>query len=129
MPERVSDIGEFGLIRRISDFLKKNGIGSERVIVGIGDDTASFLPRPGYELLVTCDCMVEGRHYLPRYIRPLDLGRRAMALNIDFAPTILDFAGVPIPTQMQGRSLRPLIEGRIPPDWRQLGQVARRGQY
>jgi thiamine-monophosphate kinase len=26
--------------------------------------------------------MVEGRHYLPRYIRPLDLGRRAMALNI-----------------------------------------------
>jgi len=82
MPERVSDIGEFGLIRRISDLLKKSGIGSERVTVGIGDDTASFLPRPGYELLVTCDCMVEGRHYLPRYIRPLDLGRRAMALNI-----------------------------------------------
>jgi thiamine-monophosphate kinase len=26
--------------------------------------------------------MVEGRHYLPRYIRPFDLGRRAMALNI-----------------------------------------------
>ena len=82
MPERVSDIGEFGLIRRISDLLKKSGIGSERVTVGIGDDTASFLPRPGYEILVTCDCMVEGRHYLPRYIRPLDLGRRAMALNI-----------------------------------------------
>src|SRR4030067_1081900 len=82
MPERVRDIGEFGLIRRISDLLKKEGIRSERVTVGIGDDTASFLPRPGYELLVTCDCMVEGRHYLPRYIGPLDLGRRAMALNI-----------------------------------------------
>ena len=82
MPERVSDIGEFGLIRRISDLLKKEGIRSERVTVGIGDDTASFIPRPGYELLATCDCMVEGRHYLPRYIRPSDLGRRAMTLNI-----------------------------------------------
>jgi len=82
MPERVGDIGEFGLIRRISDLLGKEGIRSERVTLGIGDDTASFLPRPGYEILVTCDCMVEGRHYLPKYIRPFDLGRRAMALNI-----------------------------------------------
>jgi arylsulfatase A-like enzyme len=40
-------------------------------------------------------------------------------LNIDFAPTILDLAGAPIPAQMQGRSLRPPIEGRIPPDGRQ----------
>jgi len=82
MPERVSDIGEFGLIRRISDLLNRDGIRSERVTIGIGDDTASFLPRPGYEVLVTCDCLVEGRHYLSRYISPLDLGRRAMTLNI-----------------------------------------------
>jgi len=82
MPERVGDIGEFGLIRRISDLLSREGIRSERVTLGIGDDTASFLPRPGYEILVTCDCMVEGRHYLPKYIRPFDLGRRAMSLNI-----------------------------------------------
>jgi thiamine-monophosphate kinase len=52
------------------------------VTLGIGDDTASFLPRPGYELLVTCDCLVEGRHYLTGRIDPLDLGRRAMTLNI-----------------------------------------------
>ena len=82
MPERVGDIGEFGLIRRISDLLNRDGIRSERVTLGIGDDTASFLPRPGYEVLVTCDCLVEGRHYLSRYISPLDLGRRAMTLNI-----------------------------------------------
>jgi thiamine-monophosphate kinase len=82
MPERVDDIGEFGLIRRISTLLDQEGIRSERVAVGIGDDTASFLPRSGYELLITCDCMVEGRHYLPGKIRPYDLGRRAMTLNI-----------------------------------------------
>ncbi len=82
MTERVSDIGEFGLIRRIDELLKKEGIRSERVTLGIGDDTAAFRPRSGYELLITCDCIVEGRHYLPEYIRPLDLGRRAMVVNI-----------------------------------------------
>ncbi|HUL20300.1 MAG TPA: thiamine-phosphate kinase [Thermodesulfobacteriota bacterium] len=81
-PERVTDIGEFGLIRRIGDLVNREGVRSERVTLGIGDDTASFVPRPGYELLVTCDCVVEGRHYLPGKISPLDLGRRAMTLNI-----------------------------------------------
>jgi thiamine-monophosphate kinase len=82
MAERVNDIGEFGLIRRIRDLLNGEGFRSERVTLGIGDDTAAFLPRPGYELLLTCDCIVEGRHYLSEYIRPFDLGRRAMVVNI-----------------------------------------------
>src|SRR5262249_55955733 len=41
----------------------------------------------------------------------------AMALNIDLAPTMLDYAGVAIPQTMQGRSLRPLVEGKTPA-WR-----------
>jgi thiamine-monophosphate kinase len=82
MTDRVSDIGEFGLIRRISDLLNRDGIRSERVTLGIGDDTASFLPRPGYEILVTCDAIVEGRHYLSAHITPFDLGCRAMTVNI-----------------------------------------------
>jgi thiamine-monophosphate kinase len=82
MSQRITDIGEFGLIRKINDLLIREGIRSERVTLGIGDDTASFLPRPGYEILVTCDSLVEGRHYLPGHITPLDLGRRAMTLNI-----------------------------------------------
>ncbi|MBI4766955.1 MAG: thiamine-phosphate kinase [Deltaproteobacteria bacterium] len=82
MSERIKDIGEFPLIERIHDLLNREGLRSERVTMGIGDDTASFLPRPGYELLVTCDSLVEGRHYLPGQISPLDLGRRAMTVNI-----------------------------------------------
>ena len=82
MAERVSGIGEFGLIRRISELLNRGGIRSDRVTLGIGDDTASFLPRPGFEVLVTCDAMVEGRHFLPEHIAPFDLGRRAMTVNI-----------------------------------------------
>jgi thiamine-monophosphate kinase len=82
MAERVGDIGEFGLIRKISDLINRDGIRSERVTLGIGDDTASFLPRPGFEVLVTCDAMVEGRHFLWARISPFDLGRRAMTVNI-----------------------------------------------
>ena len=82
MPETLAEIGEFGLIDRIHEFLRKEGVRAPGVMLGIGDDCASFLPRAGYELLVTCDCIVEGRHYLPDHITPLDLGRRAMALNI-----------------------------------------------
>lgn len=40
-----------------------------------------------------------------------------LALNVDLAPTILDLAGLPIPAEMQGRSLRPLIENQASPDW------------
>jgi thiamine-monophosphate kinase len=82
MPERIKDIGEFALIGRIHDLINREGHRSENVTMGIGDDTASFLPRPGYELLVTCDSLVEGRHYIPGNISPLDLGRRAMTVNI-----------------------------------------------
>jgi arylsulfatase A-like enzyme len=40
-----------------------------------------------------------------------------MVLNIDLAPTLLDFAGVAVPNPMQGRSWRPLLEGRAV-NWR-----------
>lgn len=82
MPETLASIGEFGMIRRIHKLLQKEDVQAPGVTVGIGDDTASFQPRAGYEVLVTCDCLVEGRHYLPDFISPIDLGRRAMVINI-----------------------------------------------
>jgi arylsulfatase A-like enzyme len=41
----------------------------------------------------------------------------ALALNIDIAPTILDFAGLGPPDTMQGRSLAPLLRGQRPANW------------
>jgi thiamine-monophosphate kinase len=82
MAESLKDIGEFGLIRRIGELLKREGVQAPGVSLGIGDDTASFKTRPGYEVLVTCDCVVEGRHFLRRHISAMDLGRRSMMLNI-----------------------------------------------
>jgi arylsulfatase A-like enzyme len=38
--------------------------------------------------------------------------------NIDFAETFLDAAGLPVPSEMQGRSLVPVLKGQTPEDWR-----------
>jgi arylsulfatase A-like enzyme len=37
--------------------------------------------------------------------------------NLDYAPTFLDLAGLPIPASMQGRSLAPLLRGESPANW------------
>lgn len=37
-----------------------------------------------------------------------------IALNIDIAPTILSFAGVPVPKKMQGKNLIAILENKIP---------------
>ena len=56
---------------------------------------------------------------LARYPRTFPRGRVVdeMVLNLDLAPTWLDLAGLPSNPGMQGRSWRPLAEGR-PVDWR-----------
>ena len=50
--------------------------------------------------------------------RPEAQRRDEIALNVDIAPTLLEAAGVSVPSEMQGRSLLPLIRGEKPEDWR-----------
>ncbi len=38
--------------------------------------------------------------------------------NLDYAETFLELAGAPIPDDMQGRSLVPLLQGKSPANWR-----------
>lgn len=42
----------------------------------------------------------------------------AMGLNVDFAPTFLEAAGVSVAADMQGRSLLPILRGSTPANWR-----------
>ena len=53
----------------------------------------------------------------PREIAPGSVDGH-MALNVDFAPLFLDYAGVPAPEAMQGRSFRAALRGQAPEDWR-----------
>lgn len=43
---------------------------------------------------------------------------KEMVQNIDYAPTFLTLAGLPVPKDMQGVSLLPLLRGEHPKDWR-----------
>jgi N-acetylglucosamine-6-sulfatase len=53
----------------------------------------------------------------PWLIKDHGARRQQMALNIDIAPTLLDIAGIPIPKEMDGKSLVPLLShGNA--DWR-----------
>jgi arylsulfatase A-like enzyme len=58
--------------------------------------------------------------FLVRWPAAIKAGSRsdAMALNVDFAPTFLEAAGVTVAAEMQGRSLLPVLRGKTPADWR-----------
>jgi N-acetylglucosamine-6-sulfatase len=57
---------------------------------------------------------------LARYPSMIKAGTKIsqLTLNIDMAPTLLDFAGLPAPKEMQGRTLTPLLKGKSP-KWRE----------
>ena len=52
--------------------------------------------------------------FLVRYPRLIKPGRvfDQMVLNVDLAPTLLDLAGAAVPSRMQGRSWKPVLEGK-----------------
>jgi len=50
---------------------------------------------------------------------PAGTTRPELVLNLDLAPTLLDLAGIAVPEQMQGASLRGLLRGQAEQGWRQ----------
>ena len=53
----------------------------------------------------------------PGHTKPGSVNKDIVS-NLDFAETFLDVAGAPIPDDMQGRSLVPVLQGKTPADWR-----------
>ena len=58
--------------------------------------------------------------FVIRYPKEIKKGSRIkeMILNIDFAPLLLDYAGIEKPIEMQGHSFRELLKGVAVPEWR-----------
>lgn len=88
----LQDIGEFGLIERISARFGEaaggagahGGAGAAPAprALGIGDDCA-VIDHGGGELeLVTTDLLIEGSHFLRELITPRQLGRKSLAVNL-----------------------------------------------
>src|SRR5262245_61581509 len=70
-------MNEFALIDRYF----RREIRDPSVRLGIGDDAAIVAPRPGYELAISVDMLVEGRHFLPG-ADPEALGHKTLAVNL-----------------------------------------------
>jgi thiamine-monophosphate kinase len=68
-------MGEFELIARYFDRPVR------RSPLGVGDDCALLQPRPGMQLAVSSDLLIEGRHFLST-VEPRRLGHKALAVNL-----------------------------------------------
>jgi len=108
-------------IGRLRKKLQELRLAENTVIVLMGDN-GMFLGERGYAdkwLPYDPSIHVPLLMFDPRGRATTPGGRpTGFALNIDIPPTLLDLAGSPIPTSMQGRSLVPLARGQKPADWR-----------
>jgi arylsulfatase A-like enzyme len=106
-------------VGRLLDYLARTGL-SKNTIVIYTSDQGFFLGDHGmYDKRFMYEESLR-MPFLVRWPAAIKAGTRsvAMAINADFAPTLLDAADLPVPESMQGRSLVPLFRGRTPADWR-----------
>ena len=75
----ISELGEFGLIARITEGFRNN---NPSTLLGVGDDASLLAPNPGEKLVVTSDMLLEGIHFDLSYMPLRHLGFKAIAVNI-----------------------------------------------
>lgn len=107
-------------VGRFVDFLKDEGIDQNTMVIYTSDngmfigDHGRFDKRLMDEESLRIPLLIR----YPKAIKPGSV-TDLFSLNVDYAPTILDYAGVEIPDDMDGRSLRPILEGKEPVGWRE----------
>jgi arylsulfatase A-like enzyme len=106
-------------IGRVLDFLDHSGLADNTIVVYTSDqgfflgDHGWFDKRFMYEESLRMPLLIRW----PGRVAPGTVSD-AMVLNVDFAPTLLAAAGLPVPADMQGRSVVPVLRGETPRDWR-----------
>jgi arylsulfatase A-like enzyme len=106
-------------IGRLLDYLDKNGLTDNTIIIYTSDQ-GFYLGEHGwydkrfmYEESLGMPLIVR----YPKEIKPGSISDE-IVMNLDFCPTFLDYAGIKIPEDVQGESLRPLLNGQTPDTWR-----------
>jgi arylsulfatase A-like enzyme len=106
-------------VGRLLDYLDQTGLTKNTVVFYTADqgfylgDHGWFDKRFMYEESLRMPLLV-------RYPNEVKAGtdNNDIVLNLDFGETFLDYAGVPIPPDMQGRSIRKILQGKTPRNWR-----------
>jgi arylsulfatase A-like enzyme len=106
-------------VGRVLDYLDREGLADNTIVI-YSSDQGFFLGEHGwfdkrwiFEESLRAPFIVRW----PGVTRPGSVNHDLVS-NLDFGETFLDVAGVPVPAEMQGHSLVPLLHGRKPADWR-----------
>lgn len=99
-------------VGEVMDYLEANGLLDNTIVVYTSDqgfylgEHGWFDKRFMYEQSLRTPLVV-------RFPKEIKSGTEIndMVLNLDLAPTLLDYAGIEIPEEMQGESFRPLLKG------------------
>jgi arylsulfatase A-like enzyme len=103
----------------VLDFLKDNGLDRNTIVIYTSDqgfylgEHGWFDKRWMYEESYRTPLLIQW----PAITSPGSVNND-MVSNIDLAETFLDMAGIEIPSDMQGRSMVPVLQGKTPADWR-----------
>ena len=106
-------------VGRLLDYLDQAGLRDNTIVIYTSDqgfflgDHNWFDKRFMYEESIRMPFLIR----YPGKVKPGSV-HDAMILNVDFAPTFLEYAGLSAPADLQGRSLVPLFGGGQPKDWR-----------
>jgi arylsulfatase A-like enzyme len=106
-------------VGRMVRFLKESGLDDNTIVIYSSDqgfylgDHGWFDKRWMYEESLKMPLIVKW----PGVTKPGSVNRH-LVQNLDYAETFLDVAGAPVPADMQGKSLTPLLKGQSPSEWR-----------
>ncbi len=106
-------------VGRLLDYLEEQGMLDNTLVVYTSDqgfymgEHGWFDKRFMYEESMSTPLVM----HLPKGLKARGVIDQ-LVQNIDYAPTFLELAGVPVPEDMHGVSLLPLLKGRKPSNWR-----------
>ncbi len=106
-------------VGRVLDYLDWTGLAKDTIVIYTSDQ-GFYLGEHGW---FDKRFMYEPSLHMPFVIRypgkiPAGSVYDDIILNIDFAPTMIDFAGGQTPGQMQGESFRSIVSGKGAKNWR-----------
>lgn len=106
-------------VGRVMDYLEKSGLADNTVIVYSSDQGFYNGEHGWYDKR----WMYEESFRNPLIVKwpgVTKAGSRVspMVQNIDYAPTLLDIAGIEVPDAVQGESFKEILEGKTPKNWR-----------
>ena len=106
-------------VGEVLDFLKENGLDKNTIVI-YASDQGFYLGEHGW---FDKRWMFEESYRTPLLMQwpgVIEPGRvnADMVSNIDLPETFLEMAGVDVPSDMQGRSMVPILRGKTPSDWR-----------